>query len=367
MQTIWEDARTGKLTEKRLLDHMMEDPECLDGPDPTGATPLGHTFKACKASMVELLMKNSADPDTLSEGLTPTYLAVIAVHNSERLLQLLLGRNPKTLDTPVPSKNNETPLMAAITVARNPRLVKQLVEAGASLDKTNGDGRSARELVDFLPEERRKEMLPAFLSASKRTKIPQVSRFSLPRLFHFMVQGFIILTTHRSGVFVNYVSVNQIAALREPVAAGGTIVIQAPFLADDVPRNRAEAGIDLMYLDSSTGDANDEDSFHVPLQMTINRMDRALDCKSKLAYRGYQGRTTLKPQPWLGQQNPTLTVDIGADEFVVHANSRKVGTVRRAIKTPITHLNYWTLFAKTAPIMGDRLTVTTYRDSSLVP
>jgi hypothetical protein len=168
-------------------------------------------------------------------------------------------------------------------------------------------------------------------------------------------------------VFVNYVSVNQIAALREPVPAGGTIVIHAPFLQDDVPRNRAEAGIDLMYLDSSTGDANDEDSFDVPMQMTINRMDRALDCKGKLAYRGYQGRTTLKPQPWLGQQNPTLTVEIGADEFVVYANRRKVGTVRRAIKTPITHLNYWTLFANTAPIMGDRLTVTTYRDSSLVP
>ncbi|KAL3445835.1 hypothetical protein BJX65DRAFT_309538 [Aspergillus insuetus] len=310
MQTIWEDARTGKLTEKRLLDHMMEDPESLDGPDPTGATPLGHALKACKASMVELLMNNSADPDTLSEGLTPTYLAVIAVHNSERLLQLLLGRNPKTLDTPVPLKNNETPLMAAITVARNPRLVKQLVEAGASLDKTNGDG---------------------------------------------------------SGVFVNYVSVNQIAALREPVPAGGTIVIQAPFLQDDVPRNRAEAGIDLMYLDSSTGGASDEDSFDVPLQMTVNRMDRALDCKSKQAYRGYQGRTTLKPQPWLGQQNPTLTVEVGADEFVVYADRRKVGTVRRAIKTPITHLNYWTLFANTAPIMGDRLTVTTYRDSSLIP
>jgi ankyrin repeat protein len=195
MQTIWEDARTGKLTEKRLLDHMMEDPESLDAPDLTGATPLGHAFKACKASMVELLMKNMADPDTLSEGLTPTYLAVIAVHNSERLLQLLLGRNAKTLDTSVPSKNNETPLMAAITVARNPRLVKQLVEAGASLDKTNGDGKSARGLVDLLPEEKRKEMLPAFVSASRRTKIPQVSLFSLPCLFYLIVKDFIILTT----------------------------------------------------------------------------------------------------------------------------------------------------------------------------
>jgi ankyrin repeat protein len=177
MQSIWEDARTGKLTEKRLLDHMMEDPESLDGPDTTGTTPLGHALKASKASMVELLMKNTADPDTLSEGLTPTYLAVIAPDNSERLLQLLLGRNPKTLDAPVPLKKNEAPLMAAITVARNPRLVKQLVEAGASLDKTNGDGKSARRLVDLLPEEEKKETLDAFVSASKRTKIPQVSPF----------------------------------------------------------------------------------------------------------------------------------------------------------------------------------------------
>ncbi|KAL2846032.1 hypothetical protein BJX68DRAFT_268889 [Aspergillus pseudodeflectus] len=330
MQSIWEDARTGKLTEKRLLDHMMEDPDSLDGPDTTGTTPLGHALKASKASVVELLMKNTADPDTLSEGLTPTYLAVIAPDNSERLLQLLLGRNPKTLDTPVPLKKDETPLMAAITVARNPRLVKQLVEAGASLDKTNGDGKSARSLVDLLPEEEKKETLDA-------------------------------------GVFIHYVSANELAVLREPVAAGGTIVIQAPFMIDDVPRNRAEAGIDLMYLDSSTGDASDEESFDVPLQMTVNRVDRAIECKSKQAYRGYQGRTTLKPQPWLGQQNLTLSVEIGEDEFVVYANGRKTGRVRRAIKAPITHVNYWTLFAGMAPIMGDRLTVTTYRDSSLVP
>ncbi|KAJ0417682.1 hypothetical protein BJY00DRAFT_315630 [Aspergillus carlsbadensis] len=360
MYTIWEDARTGSLTEKRLLDHMMEDPESLDGPDPAGTTPLGHALKASKASIVELLMKNTADPDTLSEGLTPTYLAVIATHNSERLLQLLLGRNPKTLDTPVPSKNNETPLMAAIAVARNPRLVKQLVEAGASLDKTNGDGKSARGLVDLLPEEKKNEMLDACVSASKRTKLPLVIPFSFASVS-------ILLTMFSSGVFIHYVSVNRLAVLREPVAAGGTIVIQAPFLKDDVPRYRAEAGIDLMYLDSSTGDASDEDSLDVPLQMTINRVDRAIECKSKQAYRGFGGRTALKPQPWLWKQNPTLRVDIGVDEFVVYVNRRKFGTVRRAIKTAITHVNYWTLYPAMAPILGERLTVTTYRDSSLVP
>ncbi|KAL2825952.1 common central domain of tyrosinase-domain-containing protein [Aspergillus cavernicola] len=153
----------------------------------------------------------------------------------------------------------------------------------------------------------------------------------------------------------------------EPVSVGGSIIIKAPFIKLDIPRQRTEAGIDLLYLDSSTGNASDEESFDVPLQMSINRVDRVLECKGKRAHRGYSGRTLLKPEPWFEANDPTIRVDIGADEFVVYINGRKIGAVRRTIQTDtITHVNYWTIFPKTPRVLGDKIAVTTYKQASLV-
>ncbi|KAL2825953.1 hypothetical protein BDW59DRAFT_161332 [Aspergillus cavernicola] len=159
METIWTDARDGKLTESSLRKHLEKDPNLLNNADPAGITPLGHALKASKPSMVELLLKTGADPDKTSEGITPTYLAVIATSGSARMVQLLLEKYPKTLDTPIPSKNNETPLMAAVAVAQNPTLVTHLVVAGASRDKTNRDGKNAQDLADLVPDEKKKKQI----------------------------------------------------------------------------------------------------------------------------------------------------------------------------------------------------------------
>ncbi|KAL3472855.1 ankyrin repeat-containing domain protein [Aspergillus californicus] len=178
MTSIWTDARTGKLTEASLLSHLEEDPELLDSEDQSGATPLGHAIKASKPSIVQLLLSNSADPDKSSGGITPTYLAVIAASNSERLVQLLLEQDPRTLDTGVPSKNNETPLMAAVSVARNASLVRQLVRAGALLNKRNRDGRTAWDLVDLVPGDKREEIIDILLGAAKSNGADKPRRYA---------------------------------------------------------------------------------------------------------------------------------------------------------------------------------------------
>ncbi|KAL2855950.1 hypothetical protein BJY01DRAFT_242889 [Aspergillus pseudoustus] len=347
MPSIWEDARTGKLTENRLLDHLCEDPDLLDCPDASGITPLGHAMKASRASVVGVLLENSADPDVPCQGLTPTYLAVLAPANSERILQLLLNRDPETLDSPIASRNENTPLMAAIGVAQNPSLVKQLLSAGASLDKRNRRGMSGRKLISRLPAEKQREIRAALVRPARFTGIPQVSPFF--------------------GVFIYYAFVNNKVAFREPVPTGGSIFLTAPSIRLDITLQKTESVIDFLSLSSATGQEEIEDSFDVPLQISVNRADRVLECKSKQAYGGYGARTELKPAPWFRVSDPVIRVDIKENEFVVSVNGRRAGSVRRAIRTPsVTHLTYWTISSAMAPPMGDMLTVSTYRKSSLV-
>ena len=176
------------------------------------------------------------------------------------------------------------------------------------------------------------------------------------------------LIAHHSGVSANYVSVNSITPLQEAVSVGGSIVIKSSFIKLDIPRGNADTGIALLYLDASTGDASDEESFDVLLGMLIKSKLRVLDCNSKQARHGYAGFKELKPETWFQKDDPKIRIDVGADEFMVYVNGRKVGAVNRMIRRDkVTHVRYWTRPPRAEPVMAKEITVTAYKQTSLVP
>jgi hypothetical protein len=149
MATIWEAAETRPpvLDAKKLSEFLAGNPALINEPEPnSGLTPLHKAIRAGNAKTVAVLLDNGADPDKKTgDGQTPTYLAATARSNSRKMVQDLLRKNPKTFDEPGPNRN--TPLMAAV-LRDDPEVVRMLVEAGASKEKMNSDGKTARDLVD---------------------------------------------------------------------------------------------------------------------------------------------------------------------------------------------------------------------------
>ena len=102
--------------------------------------------------------------------------------------------------------------------------------------------------------------------------------------------------------------------------------------------------------------------------MTIMTKLQILSCTSKKSGSAPSGKLMeLKPTLWFQENNPNIRVDVGADEFVVYVNGNKVGEVDRAIKgRNVTHVGYWKNRDR-EPVMGNGITVTSYKQTNLVP
>ncbi|KAI1155492.1 hypothetical protein F4825DRAFT_40046 [Nemania diffusa] len=149
MSNIWDDA--GAIPPVLDIAKLQAyGPNLLNAQDPkSGLTPLAKALLAGNATTVKLLLDNQASPDAkTADGRTPMYLAADAPRERRRMIQLLLDKNPATFDEPGPnSVQNNTPLMAAVK-RDDPEAVKLLVERGASKEKKNSAGKTARDLVD---------------------------------------------------------------------------------------------------------------------------------------------------------------------------------------------------------------------------
>ena len=100
-------------------------------------------------AVVELLLKKGAAPNfKSSNGTTALYGAANARNNRVEVVRLLLNHGAK-VDLTSPEAGNETPLMVAITQARDPAVVGMLIEAGASLNAKNSKGETARSLAQM--------------------------------------------------------------------------------------------------------------------------------------------------------------------------------------------------------------------------
>ncbi|KAI0437456.1 hypothetical protein F4803DRAFT_538859 [Xylaria telfairii] len=169
MTTIWDDAGAipAALTTEKLAGYAKGNPGIINDLDPrTGLTPLAAAIRAGNATTVKLLLDNGADADKKTrDGFAPMYLAANATSTGQRprIVQLLLEKYPRTFDDAGPaSVRNETPLMAAVR-RKDSRVIKLLVEQGASKTKRNADGKTAQELAN--------EFTPAGLDVAKALQI----------------------------------------------------------------------------------------------------------------------------------------------------------------------------------------------------
>ncbi|KAI0483520.1 hypothetical protein F4859DRAFT_401396 [Xylaria cf. heliscus] len=169
MTTIWDEAGAipATLTAEKLAQYAQGNPEIINELDSrTGLTPLAVAIRAGNATTVKLLLDNGADPDKKTrDGFVPMYLAANATATGQRprIVQLLLENYPRTFDDAGPATvRNETPLMAAVR-RKDSRVVKLLVEQGASKTKRNADGKTAQELAN--------EYTPAGLDVGKALQI----------------------------------------------------------------------------------------------------------------------------------------------------------------------------------------------------
>ncbi|GAP91254.1 putative ankyrin repeat protein [Rosellinia necatrix] len=170
MTTIWDEAGAipPTLTAEKLAQYARGRPGIVNEIEPrTGLTPLAAAIRAGNATTVNLLLENGADADKKTrDGLTPMYLAASAASagSRPRMVQLLLAKYPKTFDEAGPASlaQGDTPLMAAAR-KKDARVIRLLVEQGASKTKTNADGKTARQIAD--------EFTPAGLDVEKALQV----------------------------------------------------------------------------------------------------------------------------------------------------------------------------------------------------
>ncbi|EEU38731.1 uncharacterized protein NECHADRAFT_45674 [Fusarium vanettenii 77-13-4] len=146
--TIHTDARKGLLTSDKL-DRYLAGGAKIDDEGPGGFTPLMAAARTGHPAVVELLLKKGAAPNfKSSNGTTALYGAANARNNRVEVVRLLLDHGAK-VDLTSPEVGNETPLMVAITQARDPAVVGMLIEAGASLQAKNSKGETAKSLAQM--------------------------------------------------------------------------------------------------------------------------------------------------------------------------------------------------------------------------
>ncbi|KAJ3536498.1 hypothetical protein NM688_g6829 [Phlebia brevispora] len=173
MASLHDESWRGTLTLASLEHYFNTNADIDSAGGPRNLTPLAAACRRGHLGVVTLLLDNPiqlADPDAPSEhGRSPLYYAVTSCPAATRIdivRQLLkAGANP---DSCTEHDSLDTPLMKAITVARDKELVRELLEHGASRDKQNNRGQTAEILAKGTPMEELfggKEKLNSLLTA----------------------------------------------------------------------------------------------------------------------------------------------------------------------------------------------------------
>lgn len=173
LSTLHTESKSGTLTRVSLKEYLrlVE----VDVADESGDTALSLAIRAGHVGAVKLLLQHGADPNkTILDGRSPPYLASFAKENGTRIAELLL-KHKADVNQALADWGNETPLMAAIAQARDPQLVRLLVENGASLTSKNDRGETAKDLARqstnpsftqaLLPKDKQENFLPGLSQA----------------------------------------------------------------------------------------------------------------------------------------------------------------------------------------------------------
>ncbi|RAH76785.1 hypothetical protein BO86DRAFT_442395 [Aspergillus japonicus CBS 114.51] len=145
--SLYNDASNGSLTRQKIEEYLAKGTN-INNTTGNGETALALAIKGGHTSAVSLLLKFGANPAKRNiDGRSPLYLVAAAPKQKRvRLVQLLIDAGA-LVDESVPNFGDDTPLMVAISQAKDPKLIHALVEAGASLTQTNARGESAKTLA----------------------------------------------------------------------------------------------------------------------------------------------------------------------------------------------------------------------------
>ncbi|KAI5863737.1 hypothetical protein GGS23DRAFT_511871 [Durotheca rogersii] len=143
---IHQEIREDSLTDSKLNDYLVAGNDINMQDIKTGFTPLATAAKSGRVRVAKLLLEHGANPNQKTKyGCTPLYFAADARTDREGIVRLLLDSRA-SVDLTDPACHNETPLMAAISKARDYKVVKMLLDAGASLEATNNKNKTARSM-----------------------------------------------------------------------------------------------------------------------------------------------------------------------------------------------------------------------------
>ncbi|KAH8647461.1 hypothetical protein BGZ60DRAFT_509545 [Tricladium varicosporioides] len=148
---IHEDASTGRLT-RSVLDQYRTSPSFdIDATDTRGLTPLATAALKGQTNVVKTLLENGADANKLSRGDRSAlwFATAGSMHRRDRseIVRLLLDKGAD-IDKPSPVNSNYTPLMKVIVEWKDPEIIRQLVDANASLTIKNDNQDTARDLAE---------------------------------------------------------------------------------------------------------------------------------------------------------------------------------------------------------------------------
>ncbi|KAE8163784.1 hypothetical protein BDV40DRAFT_299127 [Aspergillus tamarii] len=132
-------ARQGTLTASQLDEYRIREPEIIDSVS-NGLTPLIEAVLQSRIDTIKLLLRYGANVDAVdANGRTALSVAAEKVwRNQPAVIGTLLNATPKPkVDATCEAVHGNTPLMLVIQQSRNLDVIRQLVDAGASLIAEN--------------------------------------------------------------------------------------------------------------------------------------------------------------------------------------------------------------------------------------
>jgi ankyrin repeat protein len=197
-------ARSGTLNLENLGQLLIQFE--VDDQDIYGDTALDVAIRHGHVGSVKLLLQAGADANRVPPGgKSPIYTATQAP-NSGRIVELLLKHGAKP-DEPVSDPKGDTPLMSAIRQGASPEAIRALAQAGASMDKANEIGETAKKLAE-------KSTNTAIHKAIRpKDEAPEWK----PELENFLVSsGLFALAYFKNFKDVGLNAINRVVALSEP-------------------------------------------------------------------------------------------------------------------------------------------------------
>ncbi|KAH1386552.1 hypothetical protein KXX50_004235 [Aspergillus fumigatus] len=140
---IHKDIRTGRLAATGLQQYL--ETHGINDTDSKGWTLLATAVRAGHLKMVELLLKQHADPNTKSHGFAPIHLAVTA--KAERLQIISLLHSAKA-DLNAQDPDGNTAIISAIEQTQDDKVIRLLRRLGANLDAQGRSGKTAKQLAE---------------------------------------------------------------------------------------------------------------------------------------------------------------------------------------------------------------------------